>query len=109
MINSKTILVKKNWLKLFLSLFLLASFSYSALSQKITSADRKKLRAKEDMLADYAYFLNTDTLTEDRMISDSFFTRSLLRAQQVKNSVYYPFYSVIGISKLYASATTFLR
>jgi hypothetical protein len=99
--------VKKNWLKLFLSLFLLASFSYSALSQKITSTDRKKLRAKEDTLADYAYFLNTDTLTEDRMISDSIFTRTLVRALQVKNSFYYPFDSVMGVSKLYAPDTSF--
>jgi len=99
--------VKKNWLNSFLFLFLLVSFSYSALSQKITSADRKKLRAKEDTLADYSYFLNTDTLTEDRMISDSIFTRTLVRALQIKNSFYYPFDSVMGISKLYAPDTSF--
>lgn len=63
--------------------------------------------AKEDTLADYSYFLNTDTLTEDRMISDSIFTRTLVRALQVKNSFYYPFDSVMGISKLYAPDTSF--
>lgn len=107
MSNSKIILVKKNLFKLFLFLFLLASFSHSALSQKITNADMKKLRAKEDTLADYAYFLNTDSLTEYRMVSDSIFTRTLVRALQIKNSFYYPFDSVMGISKLYAPDTSF--
>jgi hypothetical protein len=76
-------------------------------SQGITSADRKKLRAKEDSLSNYARFLITDTLTEDRMYSDSVFTRTLVRALQVKNSFYYPFDSVFGISKLYAPDSSF--
>ncbi|MGH2552668.1 MAG: hypothetical protein ACRDEB_03060, partial [Chitinophagaceae bacterium] len=67
----------------------------------------KKLRAKEDTLKEYAQYLNTDSLTEDRMVSDSIFTRTLVRALQIKNSFYYPFDSVIGISKLYAPDTSF--
>ncbi|HEY6063561.1 MAG TPA: hypothetical protein VIV35_08130, partial [Chitinophagaceae bacterium] len=99
--------MKKNLFKIFLFLFLFGSLSHLALSQKITSADMKKLRAKEDTLADYAYFLNTDSLTEYRMVSDSIFTRTLVRALQIKNSFYYPFDSVMGISKLYAPDTSF--
>ena len=60
----------------------------SASSQSISSADKKKLRAIEDTLADYAYFLNTDSLTETRMVSDSVFTRTLVRALKIKNSFY---------------------
>lgn len=41
------------------------------------------------------------------MYSDSIFTKTLLRALLVKNSFYYPFDSVIGISKLYAPDTSF--
>lgn len=82
-------------------------FSLSALSQKITSADLKKLRAKEDTLKEYAMYLNTDSLTADRMISDSIFTRTLVRALQIKNSFFYPFDSVLGVSKLYAPDTSF--
>ncbi len=67
----------------------------------------KKLRAKEDTLKEYAMYLNTDSLTEDRMISDSIFTRTLVRALQIKNSFFYPFDSVLGISKLYAPDTSF--
>ena len=67
----------------------------------------KKLRAKEDTLKEYAMYLNTDSLTEDRMISDSVFTKTLVRALQIKNSFFYPFDSVRGISKLYAPDTSF--
>ena len=76
-------------------------------AQKISAADLKKLRAKEDTLKEYAMYLNTDSLTEDRMVSDSIFTKTLVRALQVKNSFFYPFDSVLGISKLYAPDTSF--
>jgi hypothetical protein len=79
----------------------------SAAAQKISSADLKKLRAKEDTLQDYAEYLNTDTLPEDRMVSDSIFTKTLVRALQIKNSFYYPFDSVLGVSKLYAPDSSF--
>ncbi len=94
-------------LKLSLLFTLLLSFSVVTFSQKITTADLKKLRAKEDTLKDYSFYLNTDTLTEDRMISDSIFTKTLVRALQIKNSFYYPFDSVVGISKMYAPDTSF--
>ncbi|MEI2737650.1 MAG: hypothetical protein V9F01_02580 [Chitinophagaceae bacterium] len=99
--------MKKILVKFSLSLFLLLSFSASVFSQKITSADMKKLRAKEDTLKDYSMYLNTDSLPEDRMISDSIFTKTLVRALQIKNSFYYPFDSVLGVSKLYAPDTSF--
>jgi hypothetical protein len=94
-------------LKASLIIFLFISFSQAAISQKIAAADLKKLRAKEDTLKDYSYYLNTDTLTEERMVSDSVFTKTLVRALQIKNSFYYPFDSVLGISKLYAPDTSF--
>ncbi|MFC0771451.1 hypothetical protein [Terrimonas alba] len=88
--------------------FLLALiFFQTGYSQLISAADRKKLRAKEDTLQWYARYLVTDSLAEDRMISDSIFTRTLVRALQVKNSFYYSFDSVKGISKLYAPDSTF--
>jgi len=67
----------------------------------------KKLRAKEDTLCEYSLYLNTDSLPEDRMISDSIFTKTLVRTLQIKNSFYYPFDSLLGISKLYAPDTSF--
>jgi hypothetical protein len=83
------------------------AFSLAATAQKIAPADLKKLRVKEDSLREYAQYLNTDSLPEDRMISDSIFTKTLVRALQIKNSFYYPFDSVLGISKKYAPDTSF--
>lgn len=102
-----TILQKKNLFHFILMGMVCMLFSQMASAQKIAPADLKKLRAKEDTLKDYAMYLNTDSLTEDRMISDSIFTRTLVRALQIKNSFYYPFDSVRGISKLYAPDTSF--
>ena len=91
----------------FLPLVLLLSFSQATFAQKINAADMKKLQAKEDTLKEYSYYLNTDTLQEDRMVSDSVFTKVLVRALLVKNSFYYPFDSVLGISKIYSPDTSF--
>jgi hypothetical protein len=99
--------VKDMPLKFLILFSVLLSFSISSYAQKITSADLRKLRAKEDTLKDYSFYLNTDTLQEDRMISDSIFTKTLVRALLVKNSFYYPFDSVVGISKIYAPDTSF--
>jgi len=86
-----------------LVLFLIAS---SAQAQ-ITSADWKALSKKEDSLKRYARDLVTDSLTNNRMRSDSFFTRVLIRSFLVKNSFYYPFDSVKGVSTLYAPDSSF--
>ncbi|MCY7311695.1 MAG: hypothetical protein SGI96_13270 [Bacteroidota bacterium] len=99
--------MKKILIKFSFLFFLLLSFAMVSFSQKLTSADMKKMRAKEDTLKDYSFYLNTDSLPADRMISDSSFTKTLVRALQIKNSFYYPFDSVIGISKLYAPDTSF--
>lgn len=98
----------KNLLTLCLAcLLVLIQATAFAQPGKIAPADLKKLRAKEDTLKEYALYLNTDSLPEDRMISDSIFTKTLVRALQIKNSFYYPFDSVLGVSKLYAPDTSF--
>ncbi|MEO7394543.1 MAG: hypothetical protein ABIU11_06330, partial [Chitinophagaceae bacterium] len=99
--------MKKLYLKFSLFLVLLVSFSNLSFSQKISPGDVKKLRAKEDSLSDYSFYLNTDSLPEDRMISDSIFTKTLVRTLQIKNSFYYPFDSLLGISKIYAPDSSF--
>ncbi len=67
----------------------------------------KVLRQKEDSLKHLAKNLIVDSLTEGRMRNDSLFVRTLVRSLQVKNSFYYPFDSVKGISKVYAPDSTF--
>jgi hypothetical protein len=103
--ETKFNLVKKTSIIFLLSILL--ALPALAQIQKIAQADLKKLRQKEDSLKEFSQYLNTDEFPEDRMYSDSIFTKTLIRALLVKNSFYYPFDSVIGISKLYAPDTSF--
>ncbi|HYM93122.1 MAG TPA: hypothetical protein VET23_03210 [Chitinophagaceae bacterium] len=83
------------------------ALSFPSFSQKILPADFQKLQVKEDSLKTLAKDLYVDSTTAGRMRSDSSFIRVLVRALQTKNSFYYPFDSVIGISKLYSPDTAF--
>lgn len=76
-------------------------------AQKITAADLKILRAKEDTLKNLSLHLNTDSFPPERMRADSAFTKVLVRSLQIKNSFLFPFDSVIGVSKLYSPDSVF--
>jgi len=82
-------------------------YGIPVLSQNISSADKKQLTLKEDTLKTLARLIITDSLTEDRMRSDSLFIRTLVRTMLVKNSFYFPLENVAGISKIYAPDTSF--
>jgi hypothetical protein len=92
--------------KFLLILTVLTCFTASQ-AQKISPADLKILKKKEDTLKTLAKNLIVDSLTAQRMRNDSLFIRTLVRTLQVKNSFYYPFDSVKGISSLYAPDSTF--
>ena len=76
-------------------------------AQKISPSDLKVLKQKEDTLKNLSKSLIVDSLTAGRMRNDSLFVRTLVRSLQVKNSFYYPFDSIKGISKLYSPDSTF--
>jgi hypothetical protein len=95
--------VKKRFLYLAALLF---AFCWAD-AQKISTADLKILKSKEDSLKNLAKNLTIDSLTAGRMRNDSLFVKTLVRTLQVKNSFYYPLDSVLGISKLYAPDSTF--
>ncbi|MES1217521.1 MAG: hypothetical protein ABUT20_18575 [Bacteroidota bacterium] len=99
--------MKKIVLQLLLSAIFLTALSQVGFSQTILSSDKKKLREKEDSLKVFAQTMVLDSTTAGRMIADSQFIRTLVRTLQIKNSFYYPFDSVQGISKLYAPDTSF--
>ena len=84
----------------------LAAAAYGQ-AQKITPADIKLLRKKEDSLKLLMKNLYLDSLTAGRMRSDSAFIRTLVRSLQVKNSFYFAFDSLQGVSKIYAPDSTF--
>jgi len=93
----------------FLAIFIILNIFFIQIgtAQKISQADKKKLTEKEDSLRHLAADIILDSLTASRMRSDSLFIRALVRALQVKNSFYYPFDSIQGISKLYAPDSAF--
>ncbi len=97
----------QNPFKFSIILVVIILFTQITSAQKIISADRKKLEIKEDSLKKLAADIILDSLTEGRMRSDSQFIRTLVRSLQIKNSFYYPFDSVQGVSKLYAPDSTF--
>lgn len=88
-------------------LLLLASAGAFAQAGKITPADMRILRQKEDSLKRLVKNVFLDSLTAGRMRSDSQFIKTFVRSLQIKNSFYYPFDSVKGISKVYAPDSTF--
>lgn len=88
-----------------LTITFLASFVASA--QQIGAAEQKVLQQKEDSLKVLSKKLIVDSLLAGRMRADSQFVKTLVRGLQVKNSFYYPFDSVQGISKLYAPDSAF--
>ena len=90
-----------------LPIFSLLLFAGVASAQKINPADLNTLKRKEDTLKALAKAVIVDSLPEGRMRSDSLFVRTLVRTLQVKNSFYYPFDSVLGISKIYAPDSAF--
>jgi len=93
----------KKPLVLIILLFVLTSLD----AQKPTASDIRILKQKEDSLKFLAKSLIVDSLTAGRMRNDSLFVRTLVRGLQVKNSFYYPFDSVQGISKLYSPDSAF--
>ena len=103
----KSILLKKSPVHITLIFLFILSCQTGGYAQLINPADRKKLQAKEDSLATYARELVTDSTTSGRMMADSNFTKTLVRAMRIKNSFYYPLDSVKGVSHLYAPDSTF--
>ena len=93
----------KRPLVLIIFLFVITSVD----AQKPTASDTRILKQKEDSLKFLAKSLIVDSLTAGRMRNDSLFVRTLVRGLQIKNSFYYPFDSVQGISKLYSPDSTF--
>ena len=102
MLNS----VKKSILSILTVIVLLIS-SIQGSSQIVSKTDKKNLAGKEDSLQQIARFMILDTLEAGRLLAYKDFVPTFIRALQVKNSFYYPFDSVLGISKLYAPDSSF--
>ncbi len=94
-----------NKIRPFLIGFLLTGNAVFA--QHISSADKKELQKKEDSLKTFALEIIQGRNAADRLAADSQFTKMFVRALKIKNSFYYPFDSLIAISRLAPADSTF--
>lgn len=90
-----------------LFVLLILFFGKICFAQQITSSDRKILQKKEDSLKSFAVQILYGRNAQDRFVADSQFTRTFVRALQVKNSFYYPFDSLASIAKVIPKDNSF--
>jgi hypothetical protein len=76
-------------------------------AQTLSASEKKEFRMHEDSLKQYAYNIVFAEKPEQRLRSDSFFIRMLVRTLKLKNSFYYPLDSLQTISRLYAPDSSF--
>ena len=74
---------------------------------QINSSERSQLHKKEDSLKSFALQIIQGRTTAERFNADSQFTKMFVRALKIKNSFYYPFDSLITISKLVPEDSSF--
>ncbi|MEO8413153.1 MAG: hypothetical protein ABI472_05815 [Ginsengibacter sp.] len=86
-----------------LTFLFIANFSFSQLS----STERKLLEKKEDSLQAFSLQVIQGRTASDRFIADSQFTKMFVRALKIKNSFYYPFDSLVTISRLVPEDSSF--
>jgi len=91
----------------YFSVFLFLLFSIKSFSQTINNNTIVELTKKEDSLKTIGTKILQDEFTSERVKADSAFTKLFVRALKLKNSFYFPFDSVISISKLYAPDSSF--
>jgi hypothetical protein len=87
-------------MKPFCLLILSVFFSIDSFSQKINLSNLKLLRKTEDSLKLLSAQIMGGITSADRLKADSSFTKMFVRALKINNSFYYPFDSLISISKL---------
>ena len=76
-------------------------------AQRISKEDRTILLEKQDSLSSLGLKLVDAQEAGDRFRADSLFTRVLVRSLKVKNSFYFPFDSLITISRIYSPDSAF--
>jgi hypothetical protein len=87
-------------------LFILV-FSFQVNAQRINADNLKFLQKKEDSLKKVGLVIVQGKSSAERFTADSNFTKTFVRALRTKNSFYYPFDSIINVSKIYAPDSSF--
>ena len=93
-------------MKILSSILLLVICSLNGFSQ-ISSKDLKNLKSSEELMKIPAIDMIQAYAPEQRVVADSIFTRQFVSALKTNNSFYYPFDSIITVSKLYPPDSSF--
>ncbi len=88
-------------------LIICVSLSTVSFGQRLSSMELRQLKKTEDSIKNFAIDIVQGLTAEDRFTADSQFTRMFVRALSINNSFYYPFDSLITISRLTAPDSTF--
>ena len=90
-------------------LFLITFFivGNSCFAQHLSSVEERELQKREDSLKSFSRELIQGRSAEDRFKADSQFTTMFVRALKVKNSFYFPFDSLVTISRLSPKDSSF--
>ncbi len=88
-------------------LFLLIFSFANGQAQSLTKTNTLALHKMEDSMKKYASDMIMANFMEDRLVADSLFTRSLVRALRTPYSFSYPFDSIATVSKTYAPDSSF--
>ncbi|MEP7233346.1 MAG: hypothetical protein ABI691_24010 [Ginsengibacter sp.] len=76
-------------------------------AQRISPANKTELQQKEDSLKTLAVEIIQGRTAGQRLVADSQFTKMFVRALKINNSFYYPFDSLITISRLAPGDSSF--
>lgn len=82
---------------------MICNFSFA----QISGSERNTLHKKEDSLKTFSLQIIRGRTASDRFTADSQFTKMFVRALKIKNSFYYPFDSLLTISKLVPEDSSF--
>jgi hypothetical protein len=91
----------------YISIIFCLAFVLQVDAQRISKEDRTILLEKQDSLSSLGLKLVEAQEAGDRFRADSLFTRVLVRSLKVKNSFYFPFDSLITISRIYSPDSAF--
>jgi hypothetical protein len=92
---------------LFVVLAVLSVWAMPAKAQRLGRSEKKELQHREDSLKVFADQLINAKDPSRRFLSDSQFVRTLVRSLRIPNSFYYPFDSLLTISRLYSPDSSF--
>lgn len=88
-------------------LFFILFFVSINVSAQLTASERSILDQKQDSMKSFAIDIIRGRSAEARLQADSIFTRMFVKVLQTKNSFYYPFDSLITISRLTPADSSF--